>query len=185
MSLFRNTLLIDTIDDHLERSPIDTNIINDWIVECHSEGDMWYCIELHKDNINSKYNYCLCGHEILHNCVVMNKTKQIGFIVGNKCVDKFKKTTLHEIIRTSKICLKCDKPMPKSKKDICTECAENILVFGKHKGKYMIDVFHDDRPYCNWFLTQDARTPNSNNFKHCIRSFIYKEKRRNEFIADL
>ena len=181
MSLYRNIVLIDTKDDHIPRSPLETSIIDDWIINNHSPGDEWYSVEL--ESLSSRYGYCLCGHEIVTNCVVINNTKKIGFIVGSKCVDKFNTKNIIRIYNTKKICDKCGVPMPKAKKNICSECSKDILSFGKYKKKYFIDIFYQDRKYCEWFLTlpQSNMFLNQKLFYATIKKLIREEELRNQY----
>jgi hypothetical protein len=154
MSYFRSCKLIDCDDDHRERTPIEPVIIEDWILRNHSEGDDWKAIILPQSC--NRYTYCLCGHETpINNCLVINTTKKIGFIVGSKCVDKFNMKSIIRIQKTKKICLACGIPIPKMRCDLCSYCDGKICTFGKYKGQNMIEVYYKDKNYCDWLLSQE------------------------------
>jgi hypothetical protein len=65
--------------------------------------------------------YCVCGHEIIHNCYIMNKKKEI-LVIGSCCIKKFMPNKF-------KIqCEICNKPHLNRKDNKCNDCRKHKYI---------------------------------------------------------
>lgn len=105
-------------------------------------------------------DFCICGHQIAHNCYIEHIEDEEVLIVGSCCIKKF-------MDKPGRTCEICRAPHKNRRDNYCNDCRvehkivtdNTIIKFGKYKGKTWTfgDVLTKDPPYCQWVMTQDIQ----------------------------
>ena len=129
----------------LKENSTTTNFLTEWEYAGGDDGGRWnyFRQKFGEDAKRPPYmDSCICGHDIIENCYIVNKLTKKILVVGTCCIKRF----LPE--RFTRKCSLCGQAHQNRKDNICNDCrGTNVFKFGKYKGKPYAEIFAKDPGY--------------------------------------
>ena len=179
---------VDCYSDHIDR-PINIRHVLDMCNKARTRDDgtrVFNPTFTHVLTFYNLYDNCVCGHDIVYNCMATCLETGKSFIVGSDCINTVCNAE-HWTLR--KRCCHCNTIGCLKTKPYCSECSLIIktvkkeskyeLGFGQYKTETYLWTWVNHNGYCNWVKSLELESCNAKiqRFKLWIEKFEkYKPK---------